>query len=115
MAKKSSGKLDKNSQEIARNEKGQLLPGVVLNPQGRPLGSPNFATKFYAFIEKVAKRDKLEPDEVEEQLLKVGFLKAKKGEYNFWRDLHDRVYGKARETHEVIGKDGGPLEIRWKD
>jgi hypothetical protein len=101
-------KLKTDSTE-KKQGKHLFQPGQSGNPAGRPPGALNFATKFRAFIEKVAAQNKLEPDEVEEQLLKIGFLKAKEGEYNFWRDLHDRVYGKAKETHELTGAGGAPL------
>jgi hypothetical protein len=76
----------------------KFKPGQSGNPAGRPPGSLNFATKFRAFIEKVAKNNEMTPDEIEQQLLAIGYKRAKEGDYQFWRDLHDRVYGKPQQS-----------------
>lgn len=91
----------RNSEKIERNPDGTLKKGVVLNPNGRPKGSEDFKTKFYKVIDKLAKQNNITADEVEEQLLLVGYKKAKDGDYNFYRDLHDRIYGKAPQTINV--------------
>lgn len=90
--------LNNNSEKIVRNEKGQLPKGAVLNPNGRPKGSESFSTKFYKVIDKLANQNDLTPDEIEEQLILVGYKKAKEGDYQFYRDLHDRIHGKAPQT-----------------
>jgi len=76
-----------------------------INREGRPKGSLNFATKWEAFVEKVAKQNNLTPNEIDEQLLAVGFKKAKDGDFNFYRDIHDRVYGRATQPidHTTLG------------
>jgi hypothetical protein len=73
------------------------------NPKGRPKGTENFSTKFRRFIEKIAENNKITPEEVEEQLLAIGYKEAKAGNYSFWRDLHDRVYGKPIQPMEHKG------------
>lgn len=78
------------SSEDYRNPDGTFAKG---NP-GRPKGTLNFATKFRKFVEKVAEQNEMKPEDVDEQLLMVAFQRAKSGDYSFWRDLHDRVYGK---------------------
>ena len=50
-----SGKIEK------RDEKGRLLPGSVLNPQGKKAGTLNFSTKWIKFIEKVAEQNETTP------------------------------------------------------
>jgi hypothetical protein len=74
------------------------------NTDGRPPGALNFATKFRVFVEKVAENKNITPEEVEEQLLSIGYDKAQEGNYNFWRDLHDRVYGQATQNVNVEAK-----------
>ena len=37
--------------------------------------------------------------------------KAKEGDIQAIRELHDRVYGKPMQAMELSGKDGGPIEI----
>lgn len=71
------------------------------NTAGRPQGSLDFKTKFYKVIDKLAKQNNITPEEVEEQLLLVGYKKAKDGDYSFYRDLHDRLYGKAPQTIDI--------------
>lgn len=103
-------KLKVNSKEIEkpiRNEKGQLLPGVVLNPKGRPQGSLDFKTKFEIFLDKLAKQNNMSPQEIDEQLFAVAYKKAKEGDYQFWRDVHDRVYGKPLQKQQTDITSGG--------
>ncbi len=83
-----------------RNPDGTFAKG---NP-GRPLGTLNFATKFRGLVEKIAENDGITPEQVEQELIAVGFKNAKEGNYNFWKDLHDRVYGQATKVVEIDGK-----------
>lgn len=101
--------LTRNSQEIERDENGRLKKGVVLNPLGRPKGSEDFKTKWFKFVDKVAKSNNMTPEEIDEQLFAIGFKKAKEGDYAFYRDIHDRVYGKPIQHTELTGKDGKDL------
>jgi hypothetical protein len=89
--------------QVVRNEKGQIIKGTA-NPYGRPKGVLNFATKFRAVVEKIAEKDGITPEQVEQELIAVGFKNAKDGNYNFWKDLHDRVYGQATKVVEIDGK-----------
>jgi len=83
---------------VKRDEKGRILPGQVsLNPLGKPAGTEDFKTKWFKFIEKVAAQNNITPDEVDEQLLAVAFKQAKDANYPFWKDIHDRVHGKAED------------------
>ena len=90
-------------QVVVRNEKGQIVSGTP-NPNGRPLGALNFSTKWKVFIDKVAKENAMSPEQVDEQLFAVGFKKAKEGDYNFYRDVHDRVYGRAKQEIDITSK-----------
>lgn len=110
---KNNQKLNNNSQEIVRNEKGQLAKGVVLNPNGRPKGSEDFKTKFYKMVDKIAKNNSMTPEEIEEQLFMVGYKKAKDGDYSFYRDLMDRVHGRPVNKNEHTGADGESLVIQF--
>ena len=90
-------------QAVVRNEKGQIVSGTP-NPNGRPKGALNFSTKWDIFIDKVAKQNNMTPDEIDEQLLAVGFKKAKEGDYNFYRDIHDRKFGRAKQEIDITSK-----------
>lgn len=94
---------------VERNPDGTIKSGT-LNPNGRPVGALSFATKWDRFIEKVAEQNDMTPEEIDEQLFAVGFKKAKEGDFQFYKDLHDRKYGKAVQPmdHKVLGD----VEIR---
>lgn len=81
---------------------GKFVKG---NPGGgRPNGSLDFKTKWHIFIDKVAKQNDMTPEQIDEQLLAVGFKKAKEGDYSFYRDIHDRVYGKPMQPTDITSK-----------
>ena len=80
-----------------RNPDGTFATG---NP-GRPKGTLNFSTKWKIFINKIAEQNELKPGDIEDQLMMVAFNRAKSGDFSFWRDIHDRVYGKAVQPLEV--------------
>lgn len=71
------------------------------NLAGRPVGSLDFKTKWYKMIDKIATQNNLTPEEIDEQLLLVGYKKAKDGDYSFYRDAMDRIHGKAEQTLKV--------------
>lgn len=97
---KNTKRVKTSKKQVVRNEKGQVIAGTP-NPNGRPKGALNFSTKWFKFIEKVAKENNMTPQQVDEQLLAIGFKKAKEGDYPFWRDIHDRLYGKAQQTIDL--------------
>lgn len=111
------------TQEPTKNpnfdERGKFKEGNEIGKLGgRPSGSLDFKTKWNIFIDKVAKQNNMTPNEIDEQLLAVGFKKAKEGDYAFYRDIHDRVYGKPLQKQELSGVDGNPIEsihkIEWE-
>jgi len=90
-----------------RNPDGTFLKGVSGNPAGRPVGSLDFKTKFEIFLDKLAKQNNMSPQEIDEQLFAVAYKKAKEGDYQFWKDVHDRIYGKPLQSidHTTKGKE----------
>ena len=78
---------------------------------GRPSGSLDFKTKWNIFIEKVAAQNDMTPNEIDEQLLAVAFKRAKDGDYAFYRDTQDRVYGKPMQPTELSGRNGGAIQV----
>lgn len=84
---------------------GKFVKG---NPGGgRPNGSLDFKTKFELFLDKLAKQNDMTPQEIDEQLFAVAYKKAKEGDYQFWRDVHDRIYGKPLQKNETDITSGG--------
>ena len=86
-------------------------PGVSGNPKGRPKGSTGFATKFRQAIEKLAESNDISANELELQIVQMGIKKAREGDYSFYKDTFDRVYGKPTQKTELTGKDGDALRI----
>ncbi len=81
-------------------------PGVSGNPHGRPKGRKNFETYFREAWKEVAEALNLNknPDKAKIEIIKLGFKRMFKGDYQFWRDFMDRLFGKAPEQLEVIQK-----------
>jgi len=93
--------------EVIRDENGRLISGTP-NPNGRPKGVLNFATKFYKALDKFAEENGKTLEQEEQEMLIEGFKRAKGGDYRFFQDLNDRVYGKPRQTTEVDFNDKTP-------
>lgn len=68
------------------------------NLEGRPVGSENFKTVFERALEKIAKDNNKSPEEFYDQIIKVGLAKAGRGDYRFFKDFLDRLYGKPKES-----------------
>jgi hypothetical protein len=86
---------------VQRNEKGQLLRGSILNPKGKTLGSKNFSTDFDEVVEDLAKSEGKTKSEVRKDLLKIAYQLAKTGDFNFYKDIVDRYYGKPKTSLEI--------------
>lgn len=104
-----------NSNKIERNADGTLKPGSLLNPKGRPKNALGFATIFKKFIKTVAEKNEITEEEVEQQLLKVAYGKAIGGDYNFYRDIFDRVYGKPNQPIEVERKEHVDIQRMFEE
>ena len=71
------------------------------NRDGRPKGTKNFETDFDEAVEEIAKENNMTRSEARKLLLKVAFKQAKDGNYSFYKDIHDRIYGQPRNTNDV--------------
>ena len=106
-------KLEHTSTKLARDENGRLLPNQAsLNPNGRPKGSRDFATDFDEAVEEIAKENNMTKSEVRKLLFKVAYKEAKNGNYSFYKDIHDRVYGTATNKTDIT-TDGHA--ITWNE
>ncbi len=99
---------EKRNKTVYRDESGKFLPNNPGGP-GRPKGSESFSTKWKKFIEKVAEENGMKPSEIDEQLYRVAFKKAREGDYQFYRDIQDRVHGKSPQSIDITS-DGEKLE-----
>jgi hypothetical protein len=73
------------------------------NPAGRPKGSRNYKTLFREAYVAIAKDLRLgkDPDALLVEILKRGIKEALKGNYPFYKDIMDRLYGKPKQTIET--------------
>lgn len=88
-------------QEIERLPDGRFPKGVSGNPNGRPAGTRNFSTILDEAISELAKSNNIEETQVERDLLKMALTQARKGNYQYFKDLMDRKYGQASQRVEV--------------
>jgi hypothetical protein len=73
---------------------------------GRPKGMSNYKTIFLIAAKEIARLKKLgkEPDDFLKALLMQASKKALKGNYHFYKDILDRLYGQAKQTVEQEGE-----------
>lgn len=93
--------------DVPRDELGRILPGHSLNPNGRQPGSENFKTIFEKALKEVAKLNKLDPEDLHAQIIAKGIQSARKGDFRFYKDLLDRLYGRPKEKIALDHTTGG--------
>lgn len=105
------------SEEIGlkRDEKGRLVKGTPPGP-GRPVGTRNFQTDFDEVVEEIAKANNITNSEARKILIKKAYSEAKDGNFQYYKDLVERVYGKVpdRLDAEVSFAEGLTLEEQIK-
>jgi|SRR3990167_5765011 len=74
-----------------------------INRKGYPKGQLNFSTIWDMFVRKVALDNDIEVGEVDDQLLRVAFVQAQKGNFAFWSNIFDRRFGRAVQPLEHTG------------
>lgn len=105
-----------NQPSVKRKSMGRPFPkGVSGNPKGRPPGRPNYVTDIKRGIEKLAKENHMSVGEFEVRILAKGLKGAAEGDYQFYRDYLDRLYGKpVQPLAGPADEDGndGPILIK---
>jgi len=88
------------------NIKPRWKKGESGNPAGRPKGARNYKTLFREAYKHIAKDLKLgkEPNTLLVEILKRGIIEALKGNYSFYKDIMDRLYGKPTQIVETEDK-----------
>lgn len=108
----------KNSTKTARVVGTPFPPGVSGNPNGRPLGQRNYSTIYKEALKNLADLNNKTPDEIENEIIKKGLTMAIKGSYQFYKDIQDRMHGKAAENLDITTKGQAivfmPAEIMEK-
>lgn len=81
------------------------------NPNGRPKGQRNYSTIYKQALVKLGNTRNMTVEEVEDMLVKNGILKAISGDYRFYRDVLDRLFGTAVNKLDHT-TDGQPLDAK---
>lgn len=95
---------------VERNPDGTFKEGHS-KLGGKQSGTRDFATDFDEVVKDIAKENNLTVSDVRKVLLKQAYKQAKDGNYSFYKDIHDRVYGQAVRKNEISGKNGELLQI----
>jgi len=108
-----------NTEPIQTGGKGKIKPrwkpGESGNLKGRPKGHRNFKTIFEEAAKEVAEVLKLgkKPDAVQIELVKRGIKEGLSGNYPFYKDLTERLFGKVQEKVDVTS-GGNPIDREIK-
>ena len=101
--------MEENSKITAKVRGTPFPEGKSGNPNGRPLGQRNYATIYREALIKLAEINGKEPEELENEILSNALLSARKGDYRFYKDILDRLFGTPVQKTELTGKDGKDL------
>lgn len=74
------------------------------NPSGRPKGQRDYATIYREALIKLGKLNNKTPEELEDEIHSAGILNARKGNYQFYKDVLDRTHGTAQNNLNVSGE-----------
>lgn len=90
-------------------------PGESGNPNGRPKGTQNSATRLRRLLDLTQKKKNLVTGEMEEltvleQMDMAIVAKAIKGKLPEYKEILDRLEGRAKQGLELTGKDGAPIQ-----
>lgn len=75
-----------------------------INKKGRPKGVRNFTTVYQEALKKIAESSGIEEAQVEYDLVIKAIAEAKKGKYQYHKDIFDRVYGSATQSLDLTTK-----------
>ena len=77
----------------------------VGNPGGgRPPETLSFSTKWFAFMERIAKENGVSTSELDHKMMTVAFKQMQDGKFPYWKDVNDRLYGQAKQAIEHSGE-----------
>ena len=71
------------------------------NLAGKPPGTRSFSTLFEEAIKKIAKEEKITPESAEMALIRKAYSEAKKGNFNFYKDIMDRNFGQPTKPIDL--------------
>lgn len=83
------------------SEATQFKKGESGNPNGRPKGALNYATKMRKALEAIAESQDKSPEEIEELIYRTGLKKALSGDWKFYEDFMNRLHGKPIQPTDI--------------
>src|SRR3974390_2633360 len=94
--KTGSGSNPNSRKNLKPWKKGQKVPGA-----GHPKGQRNFITIYKAALKIVAQKANITPNQLEDEIIAQGILKARTGNYPFFKDILDRLHGQAAKKLDM--------------
>lgn len=84
---------------------GSFDKGTAPGP-GRPPGMRNYKTIYREALVSLAERENKTPEQIESMIVQRALIKAQKGDYQFYKDVQDRLHGRPKEfiDHTSGGK-----------
>ena len=105
--------MEQNTNKNTAGLKEPWKKGESGNPNGRPLGQRNYATIYREALIKLAEMNGMEPEQMETDILLKGLASARKGDYRFWKDVHDRLHGQPKQKIEE--QSDVTVTYKWDD
>lgn len=95
--------IEEKIEEIPdRNSDGTFAKGRE-KTGGVEKGYRSFEKDFDEVVEEIAKANNITPNDARKILLRKAYSEAKNGQFNYHKDIMDRVYGKPKESVEHSG------------
>jgi hypothetical protein len=86
---------------VKRDERGRVLKGSILNPDGYTKGNRNFETDFNEAVDEIAQENGITLSAARKILIKVHYKNAKEGKFHYSKDIFDRLYGTATNKQDI--------------
>ena len=102
-----NGEKNETTNDIGKKSYTDPITGKFVkgNPGGgRPAGAKNFETDFLEAVGKIAEANNITKVEAMEILLRKAYSEAKNGQFNFYKDIMDRLYGKVVDKTDITTK-----------
>lgn len=71
------------------------------NLNGKPPGTKSFSTLFDEAIRIIAKEEKISPESAELALFEKAYTEARKGNFNYFKDIMDRRFGQPTKPIDL--------------
>lgn len=87
----------RNTDNLIPWKKGDPSP----NPNGRPMGQRNYATIYKEALQILADKNSTTPEKLEAEMVANAAMLARKGNYQFYKDIQDRLHGQPKGSLDV--------------